>query len=321
MRRYDRNLIISVSTDGTGNLLESKFKSMGIPTEVIQIKFDEFGDVIELSPEDKSKLNNINGNSRLYIIGHCNKGLDVLGNGKGEVISYQQLANIITNNVTQKCLSGLRAILHVCYGSSSSNNQTDDSFAIKFHHYLKQLGIVDIDLLAYTDAAVAVQSPLSKQVYKFSESDIEKNIMDEFRTEIDKLSQKLEDLNNSVYSKVTEKTLWNELSKFRPTVEMLYHSTMSRIKLANHTRPFAKVLFTWDGEKQKNVDSYKEKQWEANTVEVITEIKKDIAKEFEQKRTYQGKLSFLKQSKDKCTDLQSKEILDEIIHQTLLFTR
>ncbi|WP_173237802.1 hypothetical protein [Legionella antarctica] len=176
------NLVLSLfSNHESTELLRQKCEQKNGITDTISIEFDGWCDIKPFSLADQLKFKKLTGSSHLYIHGHGGVGCDFLGNNNDNYLFYKSLAEIIVRHVNLNKIAGLHIRLFFCHSSASLTVTADTSFASKLMDHLRFSGINNIKLIGNTDSITIIQNPHTKKIYSYMQTDIEKNIRDQYK--------------------------------------------------------------------------------------------------------------------------------------------
>lgn len=243
MGTYNQNVILTMAPLQITQHLIKRCRHTGTPTSVIEIRFDSAGKPLPLTSEDKEILKGLDGQSRLYIIGHSNKGEERIYNDLlRDSVDYKYIATLISSNVEQTDISGLRISLCTCYGAIDKNNELSESFAAKLHAELKKHGIIDIDLLAVTGAAVFVNSIFLAKPIKYIQDTPERELVKSTEQMFSAITTMKANMAIGLLQAVTEQNRLTNLYE-RGAINFLLEAFMLPIQLATDNTA-AVILFT-----------------------------------------------------------------------------
>lgn len=183
MGKYDCYLVLSLKPENSTELLREKCAQKGVPTHLIQFKFDEKKQLMPLSESDLQILQSLNGKCCIYIHGDGDIGLNILSASPRSTekhITAQQLARIMANHLNHEKIEKVEIKLIACHGAASTSSLFPDSFADDFFRYLVLLGMKKVGIVASTDMMTAKQHPTTKKVLTLLETDREAEIRKKF---------------------------------------------------------------------------------------------------------------------------------------------
>lgn len=157
-RQYDQQLILNLGKGNTAKGLGGKAQENNLISNTIDLRnqISPATKLIEIGEDQQKLFKNLTHYSRLYVVGHCNKGLPGVFSDEGVYLSATALANALSKYATQLKQTHsegniLRISLVACFGGKATNLQDDNSFCDELQREMNLHGI-PCEILGRTDS-------------------------------------------------------------------------------------------------------------------------------------------------------------------------
>jgi hypothetical protein len=180
-KKYDCCLVLSVITEGESpKLLQLKSEYKDIPTEVIYVHFDGWGQMVPLSDLDLQKLQNLKGDACVFLHGHGGKGLDELANEQRQSLNSRDVANLLSH-APRKAIDKLSIKLISCHAAAGDGENYVRSFADRLFKDLCLFEWRKVEISASSDMVAVKHHPSTKKIFIHLETEREKKIREEYK--------------------------------------------------------------------------------------------------------------------------------------------
>ncbi len=140
-KNYDHQLILNLGSGNSAKGLTGKAKKRQLNSHTIDLRNQHLD---QLSKEQSQFFQQLSHQSRIYMIGHCNKGKHYIISDEGVKITAEQFADMIAKHAPQlkdsQSSQKLRISVVACYGGAHSA-KGNESFSSKLCHLLQERGI------------------------------------------------------------------------------------------------------------------------------------------------------------------------------------
>lgn len=138
-KSYDRQLIFNLGTGNSAKGITGKAKKANLPCKMIDLRMNQ----TQLNDEQKKMITDLTHHSRIYIIGHCDRGKSTINSNEQVKVHADEFAQMIAMHAPHLKNSSdsqkLTISLVACY--SGQDNEAEPSFAFRLCEELYKLGI------------------------------------------------------------------------------------------------------------------------------------------------------------------------------------
>lgn len=180
MGRYNSCLVLSALPGESTQLHKEMYEQLYGNCEVVMLTFDQDGELNPLSPEDQQKIYKLHGDAFICVHAHGGKGIGLLENNKHQQITYQQLAELITDNLNSEQLKVVHIYMACCFTIARTKTR-HRSFVDLLLQKLRYFDTIKFEIVATTDMYTIMRHRTSGKIFTHFETDVESKIRAQYK--------------------------------------------------------------------------------------------------------------------------------------------